>query len=228
MSLSISSATVFDLDAGLAGRRLGGLHHFEPRLDVDAVSVRRLLVDRLLLRLHDVRQRRVARLVEAQVGGDDRRPLQLRRSASRRRPRASTMMVSPSITSFDAKVPCGQPVSAASIWPVWLQSSSIACLPRMTRPGFSASTMALRIWRPRAARSRSVGLHQDAAVGAHGERGADGLGGLLRTDRDQTISVALPASLSRIASSTAISSNGFIDILTLASSTPEPSLLTRI
>ena len=43
-----------------------------------------------------------------------------------------------------------------------------------------------------------------------------------------TISVALPASLSRIASSTAISSNGFIDILTLASSTPEPSALTRI
>src|SRR3974390_1131323 len=42
------------------------------------------------------------------------------------------------------------------------------------------------------------------------------------------ISVALPASLSRIASSTAISSNGFIDILTLASSTPVPSDFTRI
>src|SRR5262249_12475432 len=43
----------------------------------------------------------------------------------------------------------------------------------------------------------------------------------------QTISVALPCSLSRIASSTAISSKGFIDILTFASSTPEPSALTR-
>jgi hypothetical protein len=32
----------------------------------------------------------------------------------------------------------------------------------------------------------------------------------------------------RIAASTAISSNGFIDILTLASSTPEPSGFTRI
>jgi hypothetical protein len=42
-----------------------------------------------------------------------------------------------------------------------------------------------------------------------------------------TISVALPASFRRIASSTAISSNGFIDILTLASSTPEPSDFTR-
>jgi hypothetical protein len=43
-----------------------------------------------------------------------------------------------------------------------------------------------------------------------------------------TTSVALPASFSRSASSTAISSKGFIDILTLASSTPEPSAFTRI
>ena len=43
-----------------------------------------------------------------------------------------------------------------------------------------------------------------------------------------TTSSAVPASLSRIASSLAISSNGFIDILTLAVSTPEPSVLTRI
>ena len=34
------------------------------------------LVDRLLLRLHDVGQRSVARLVEAEVGGDDRRQFQ--------------------------------------------------------------------------------------------------------------------------------------------------------
>src|SRR5262249_14851546 len=42
------------------------------------------------------------------------------------------------------------------------------------------------------------------------------------------ISVALPASLRRIASSTPISSNGFMDIFTLASSTPDPSGFTRI
>ena len=42
------------------------------------------------------------------------------------------------------------------------------------------------------------------------------------------ISVALPASLRRTASSTPISSKGFIDILTLAVSTPVPSALTRI
>ena len=41
------------------------------------------------------------------------------------------------------------------------------------------------------------------------------------------ISLTVPASRSRSASSTAISSKGFIDILTLASSTPEPSALTR-
>ncbi|MNF14358.1 hypothetical protein D3C80_2165530 [compost metagenome] len=43
-----------------------------------------------------------------------------------------------------------------------------------------------------------------------------------------TTSSALPASFSRNASSTEISSNGFIDIFTLASSTPEPSAFTRI
>jgi hypothetical protein len=44
----------------------------------------------------------------------------------------------------------------------------------------------------------------------------------------QTTSLAWPFSFSRNASSTAISSNGFMDILTFASSTPLPSLLTRI
>ena len=42
-----------------------------------------------------------------------------------------------------------------------------------------------------------------------------------------TISVATPASFRRIDSSTAISSNGFIDIFTLAVSTPDPSAFTR-
>jgi hypothetical protein len=43
-----------------------------------------------------------------------------------------------------------------------------------------------------------------------------------------TTSEAVPFSLRRTASSTAISSKGFIDIFTLASSMPEPSALTRI
>ena len=41
------------------------------------------------------------------------------------------------------------------------------------------------------------------------------------------ISVAAPFSFKRTASSTAISSKGFMLILTLAMSTPVPSLLTR-
>src|SRR5208337_4523908 len=46
-------------------------------------------------------------------------------------------------TTFEAKVPWPQPVSAANIWPVWFESSSIACLPMMTIPGCSASTTPL-------------------------------------------------------------------------------------
>ena len=42
-----------------------------------------------------------------------------------------------------------------------------------------------------------------------------------------TTSAATPCSFSRIASSHAISSNGFIDIFTFAMSTPLPSDLTR-
>ena len=42
-----------------------------------------------------------------------------------------------------------------------------------------------------------------------------------------TISLTTPFSFRRTASSTAISSNGFMLILTLAMSTPVPSLLTR-
>ncbi len=42
-----------------------------------------------------------------------------------------------------------------------------------------------------------------------------------------TISVAMPFSFRRTASSTAISSNGFIDIFTPAVSTPVPSAFTR-
>jgi hypothetical protein len=112
--------------------------------------------------------------------------------------------------------PAARPASGRSGW----QSSSMACLPRMTRPGCSP--------RPRLQDlgdgqrlGRFVGLDQDAAVGAHGERGADGFLRLLpgRWKRRRLL-VAVPASFRRIASSTAISSNGFIDILTLARSTP--------
>ena len=44
----------------------------------------------------------------------------------------------------EAKTPCGQFKRAASIWPVWLQSSSIACFPSTTIFGLSFSTRALK------------------------------------------------------------------------------------
>jgi hypothetical protein len=49
-----------------------------------------------------------------------------------------------------------------------------------------------------------------------------------RADRDHDHLGRLAGFLQRSASSTAISSKGFIDIFTLASSTPEPSAFTRI
>ena len=70
---------------------------------------------------------------------------------------------------------------------------------------------------------------QDRAVGAHRERGAQRFLRLLLADRDDDDLGDAPASCSlrRIASSTAISSNGFMLILTFARSTPVPSAFTR-
>ena len=126
---------------------------------------------------------------------------------------------------------CGQPSSAASIWPVWLQSSSIACLPRMTKLGLLRVDDGLQELgnRQRLDRLAVRRLDEDAAVGAHRQRGADGLLRLRRADGDDDdLRAPLPFSFRRTASSTAISSKGFIDILTLARSTPDPSDLTRI
>ena len=126
-----------------------------------------------------------------------------------------------------AKVACGRSARAASICPVWLQSSSIACLPRITRPGFSLSTSALSslatasgcssssVW-TRMARSAPMAIAV-RRVSWH-----------CCTPQDTAMtSVATPFSFRRTASSTAISSNGFMLILTLAMSTPVLSDLTR-
>mmetsp|Transcript_37800 Transcript_37800/g.95967 ORF Transcript_37800/g.95967 Transcript_37800/m.95967 type:complete len:256 (+) Transcript_37800:168-935(+) len=141
----------------------------------------------------------------------------------------STSTFSPSLkVSCDANAPCGHPMSAASIWPVWLQSSSMACLPRTTRPGSSFSTRALNslatcrgtvsasvtTWIARSApMARAVRSCSCAAVGP---------------TVTATISFTTFFSLRRTASSTAISSKGFMLILTLAVSTPVLSGLTRI
>src|SRR5580692_6733662 len=97
----------------------------------------------------------------------------------------------------------------------------------MMRPGCSASAMALRIFATAkgsmALPSVFTRMPRSAPMASAVRMVSAACCGPIEA---QTISVALPASLSRIASSTAISSNGFIDILTLPSSTPEPSALT--
>ena len=77
-------------------------------------------------------------------------------------------------TTLEAKVPWDQPSSAASIWPVWLASSSIACLPMMTSCGCSLSTMAFSSLATASGCKFGVGHDVDGAVGPHGERRAQG------------------------------------------------------
>ena len=124
-------------------------------------------------------------------------------------------------------MPCAQPSSAASIWPVWLQSSSIACLPRMTRPGCSASTTPFRSLATASGStmpSTWTRMPRSAPMARPVRSVSCACAGPIETT---TTSSALPASFRRSASSTAISSNGFIAILVLARSTPEPSGFTR-
>src|SRR6201995_3133664 len=59
---------VLDLDAALAARRFRCLEHFEMRREIDAIVGRGFVRDPPLLRLNDVGQRGVARLVEPQIG----------------------------------------------------------------------------------------------------------------------------------------------------------------
>merc|ERR1719162_1535565 len=156
------------------------------------------LVDLLLLGLHDVGQRRVPRVVEAQVSGDHAGQLH------------------------------GEGLEAASIWPVWLQSSSIACLPRMTRPGSSFSTRALKslaTCRGTVSASVTTWIARSAPIAsAVRSCSCDAVGPTVTA----TISDTTFFSFRRTASSTAISSKGFMLILTLAVSTPILSGLTRI
>ena len=134
---------------------------------------------------------------------------------------------------FEANVPCDQPSSAASIWPVWLESSSIDCLPMMMRSGFSFSTSALSVLAtasgstpPRSmAASVFTRMPRSAPIAMAVRTCSSAFAGPMETTMT---SVALPASFRRTASSMAISSNGLTDILTLASSTPVLSAFTRI
>ena len=97
---------------------------------------------------------------------------------------AGDVDLAPATSTFEAKVPCGQPSKAASIWPTWLESSSIACLPRMNMPRLLLFGDLREDLGDRQRLDLVVGLDEDGAVGAHGERGAQRLLRLGRADRD--------------------------------------------
>ena len=138
-----------------------------------------------------------------------------------------TVALPSAMTTLEAKVACGQSCRAASIWPVWLASSSMACLPQMTSCGCSLSHRALRSlatasgWR---STSVSTRMPRSAPMAMAVRR----VSWQAATPQETAMtSVAMPASLRRTASSMAISSKGFMLILTLARSTPLPSAFTR-
>mmetsp|Transcript_1344 Transcript_1344/g.3582 ORF Transcript_1344/g.3582 Transcript_1344/m.3582 type:complete len:247 (+) Transcript_1344:992-1732(+) len=143
--------------------------------------------------------------------------------------RTTSSLWPPSCTSScDANVPWGHPSSPASIWPVWLLSPSMLCLPISTRSGSCRATMA----RSSLARARGS---RSASVCTCSPRSAPIAMAVLSVSwhclgpmDTATTSVASFFSFSLTASSTAISQNGFIDIFTDAVSTPDPSGLTRI
>ena len=142
-----------------------------------------------------------------------------------------TKALSPWISSSDAKVACDQPVSAASIWPVAFISLSMACLPARTIPGCSSSMTAFRIL---ATARGSISVCTSSVATTKMARSAPMASAVRSVSwfcftpiETATTSSACPASFKRIACSTAISSKGFIDIFTLAKSTPLPSAFTR-
>ena len=61
------------------------------------------------------------------------------RAAAQPLPRERLTLASAPTSSLDAKVAWGHLRRPASIWPVWLLSSSIACLPVMIRSGLTLS-----------------------------------------------------------------------------------------
>ena len=89
---------------------------------------------------------------------------------------ASTSRVTTALPSaisiFEAKVACGRSQSAASIWPVWLASSSMACLPRKIKSGIFLRASARNVCAAVSGSTAASRLHQDCPIRAHGQGGA--------------------------------------------------------
>jgi hypothetical protein len=215
LSLSTSSATLLTLTPACA---LGGsatFSTFQARRDVDAQLGRLQVVDRLLLRLHDVGQRGVARLVQAQVGGDDRRQLQRHGLQAAVDFAGHVGVAVAESRPSRRRCPAASRAAPASIWPVWLASSSIACLPRMTRPGFPCRPRLQQLG-DRQRLQFDIGFTRmpRSAPMASAVRMVSWQ--LARAQRDGDDFGRLAGFLQADGFFDAISSNGFIDILTLA------------
>src|SRR5882757_388633 len=167
------------LDAALALGRLLDLQHLEPGRDVDAQRVGGQDLDRLLLGLHDVGQRGVARLVEAQVGGDHRRQLDL------------DVLQDAVDLALDLGRAIGdvQLVGEGALRPAEKGGQHLAGLVGVVVDRLLADDHEARLLLVDHGLQElgdgerlelGVGLDEDAAVGAHGERGADRLLALQR------------------------------------------------
>ncbi|MOA31808.1 hypothetical protein D3C78_1529850 [compost metagenome] len=103
----------------------------------------------------------------------------------------------------------------------------MACLPRITSCGCSLSTTALSNLATASGPSSSLLSTSTARSAPRASAVRSCSWAALLPMLTTTTSLAMPFSLRRTASSTAISQKGFIAILTLARSTPELSALTR-
>ncbi len=138
-----------------------------------------------------------------------------------------TETASPATSTLEAKVPATSRAAPTASGPSgWHRRRWPAC--RGYEAGGLLTDDALEDLGDGERLDGGVRLHVDAAVGTHGKRGADGFGGALRSDGDDDDLGRRALLLQAIASSTAISSKGFIDIFTLASSTPGAVGFTRI
>ncbi|MNR44192.1 hypothetical protein D3C85_1629030 [compost metagenome] len=103
----------------------------------------------------------------------------------------------------------------------------MACLPRITSCGCSWSTTALSSLATASEFSSSFDSIRMARSAPRARAVRSCSWAVAGPTETTTISLAMPFSLRRTASSTAISQNGLSAILTLASSTPLWSALTR-
>ncbi len=132
-----------------------------------------------------------------------------------------TLALPEAISILEANAAWGQSSRAASIWPVALLSPSMACLPISTTSGACSCTIFCSTLAAFSG-SRSWSVTIRMALSAPMARAVRRVSWHCCTPMETAItSVATPFSFSRTASSTAISSKGFIDIFTLARSTPD-------